>query len=262
MGPIEHYFVALAPAHNVSAEALKHAAAILGTDDYSLRLLLAGEMPRIVAQFANNPEAAALTKELASLGLTAISGDNTTLHQKSPDVFIAQAMQTGAKGVFFRGGHAEVKEIYTGDAFLILEGILPLPDQEPLGNKTEKKLNVPATLLMGGIPVWRKPKSVTSNTTPEEHFVRVYGPPPSAAPVEIRSGNFDYSSLGDKKGFSSAENFTTLVSELRRVFPGAIYDNHLTRYARGSLFPSISPEMLDQNIRLIYLFYIAARIDG
>ena len=229
----------------------------MSTDDYNVRLLLAGELPRIIARFQLREAAVALAQDLAALGLAAIAGSNSELRHTSSCGFMARGIQLVDNNVIFRNLSGETIRISETDGFLILEGLLPAGAQKKEG-KTKKTLNLPVTLLLGGIPVWSKSQSVGGPAGENEHFLRFYRPASAEPVVEIRSSGFDYSFLGEKKGFSSTENFKTAIATLRNIFPRAIYDNRLTRSDRADSSSASPQETLEQNCRLMYLFYVAS----
>jgi hypothetical protein len=260
MESIDSYFVALSPTHNFDDSRLKKTALILGTDDYNIRLLLAGEMPRIVAQFQAWEPAAALARELAELGLSVIAGSNLDLRQAYSRGFIAQVLQPDEKNVIFHDRSGETASICRDDALLILEGLLA-DGAEKKESKTIKTLNLPVSLLLGGIPVWSKYRTNADTTSQNDYFLRFYRPTSPEPVLEIRSGDLDYSFLGEKKSFSSTENFKTAVATMRSLFPHAVYDSRLTRNSRANASSSSSKETLERDSRLIYLFYVASQAD-
>jgi hypothetical protein len=254
------YFVALSPTHNFDDSLLKKAASMLGTDDYNIRLLLAGEMPRIVAQFQAGEQAASFAKELAELGLSAIAGSNLELQQAYPRGFIARAIQPEGKDVIFRGRSGEIMSICRDDALLIMEGLLA-DGAEKKESQTIKTLNLPVSLLLGGIPVWSKYRTSADTAGQNAYFLRFYRPTSPEPIIEIRSGDLDYSFLKEKKGLSSTENFKTAVDTLRSLFPQAAYDSRLTRNSRASVSAASPQETLERDSRLIYLFYVASQAE-
>ena len=258
MGQADRYFVALSPARDLDAGILKRVAEILGTDAYNARLLVAGEMPRIIAQFPSPEPALALARELTSLGLSAVSGSQQELLREYAPTFIAHSLRPGEPEVTFQDIQGETRKISQDSVFLILEGELPVPEAERQEVRTERKFNLQATLALGGIPVWRNKQIMVDKPGTYARFLRLYSHSSPEPLVEMRSGDFDYSSLGAKKGLSSTENFSTIGSELRGKFPRAVFDNRLTRTRRGSLSPFVSAETLEQYSRLIYMFYLVA----
>jgi hypothetical protein len=90
------------------------------------------------------------------------------------------------------------------------------------------KVNLPATLLTGGIPVMKR---VTSRTEEPrkvtEQFIRLYRRASDIPAVEIRQFDFDYSFLGDKMGLTATVNIAATVTALKQFFTGADFDDAL-----------------------------------
>ncbi len=121
------------------------------------------------------------------------------------------------------------------------------------------KLSVPATLLTGGIPVFRKVQDRTKTSSIKtEEFVRLYGWTSVEPIVEIFQYDFDYSSLAEKKRLSSLENMNIVTTELRSRFPLAAFDNRLTKHFKADVPFAMPGEEIEINCRLICLYYRAA----
>ena len=122
--------------------------------------------------------------------------------------------------------------------------------------KPQNKLSLTKTLLMGGIPIWRKADEKTITQSMEaEYFVRLYEPKSPNLIVEILQHHMNYSFLGIKIAVSSLTNFNTIVSNLREIFPRALFDNRLTK---SSTLPTSSSQVwqdIEANCKLIYLFH-------
>jgi hypothetical protein len=251
---VASHFVALSPTRILDDDLLSRVAEVLGKDAYNARLLLAGEMPHVVAQYHSEDLAIALADKLKALGLAAIAGSIIDLRQVASATFMAHSLQNVDQDVIFRAINGETIRISGDDIFLMLEGILPSIAQRKEG-QTEKKLNLPATLALGGIPVWRKSQTRTGPAEDSESFLRLYRSTSSQAVVEIRSRGFDYSFLAAKKGFSSEHNFKTATGALQGFFPEAIYDSRLARNSPVEFFNSTPQATTEGNLRLMYLFY-------
>ena len=124
--------------------------------------------------------------------------------------------------------------------------------------ETKMKLNVPITLLTGGIPVWRRVKEKTRDVAVQSvRFIRLYERSSMEPAIEILQYNFDYSFLGQKMTSSSLTNLGATAGKLRDAFPQAAFDDRLLKsFAAG--IPSASPQDgTEINCRLIYLYYQA-----
>ena len=245
-------YVAVAPPKTLSADLLKRAASLVGKEIVDVRLLLAGEMPRIIASYPNADTPDSIAQSLRDAGLVAFVCRDSEL-QNRPASFIARTMRSGEKKVIFgdrRGGEVSVG---AGDAFLIIRGRLQSPTQEKTST-TKMKLNVAATVLTGGLPIMRR---VTEKTAKEsfqaEDFVKIYDRRSSDPRIEMSQNHIDYSFLGPELTPSTPVNFNIVVTKLREWFSPAIFDERLTRRYKTDVPAARPSEALEINCKLIYL---------
>jgi hypothetical protein len=122
---------------------------------------------------------------------------------------------------------------------------------------TKLKLNLPATLATGGIPVFRRVKEDNEQTTVQmERFIRMYGQNSLEPIVEISQFGFDYSFLGEKITVSSFMNINTAADELRNMFLKAIFDDSLNENNT-----ELNGDQLEISCRLIYLSHNPKLLD-
>ncbi len=120
---------------------------------------------------------------------------------------------------------------------------------------TKTKINIPLTVMTGGIPIMRKVKEQNKGITfREEYFLRIYSRESAEHHIEILQNDFDYSTLGSQMGSSSLSNFNLLITNLIKLFPGAIFDDKLTKYANPNA-TSNTLSNVEVNCRLLYSFY-------
>ncbi len=249
-------YVAVAPPKTLSADLLKRVAFLVGKEIVDTRLLLAGEIPRIIASYPNTDTADSIAQSLRDAGLVAFVCRDSELRNR-PAGFIAHTVRSGEKEVIFgdrRGGEVRVE---AGDAFLIIRGRIQSATQEKTST-TKMKLNVAATVLTGGIPIMRR---VTEKTAKEsfqaEDFVKIYDRRSSDPRVEMFQNHVDYSFLGPELTPSTPANFKIVVTKLREWFPLAIFDERLTRRYKTDV-PAAGPaEALEINCKLIYFCHLA-----
>jgi len=256
--------VAVAPPKPLSADLLRRVASLVGKEIVDMRRLIAGEIPRIIASYPDPATADSVVQGLREAGLTAFLCPDSEL-QNRPAGFRAHTARSGEREVIFgdRGGR-EIR-VETGDAFLIIRGRMRSAGQEK-ASTTRMKLNVPATVLTGGIPIMRR---VTEKTAAEsfraEDFLKIYDRKSSDPRVEMFQNRIDYAFLGPELTPSTPVNFSIFVSRLREWFPLAIFDERLTRRF-GTDVPAAGPaEELEINSKLIYLGHLAmllARTEG
>lgn len=240
---------------------VKKVADIINKDLYGTRLLLAGNIPRIVAHYQDMPTAEPVARNLRALGLTAIVCRDSELRKPSRG-FKAHTLTLGEEGVIFQDRDGETKRIETANAFMILKGARQSYTEKKT-TSTRLKLNVPGTLLTGGIPVFRKVKENTRDISTEtECFVRLYDRISAEPSAEIFQYDFDYSFLGAKLASSTFTNLNTTITELRDRFTQAVFDDSLTRPIRVDI-PATTPEDdIEINCRLIFRYHQAVSNPG
>lgn len=247
--------IAVASPANLDTNLVRNVATLINKSHSQTRLLLAGELPQIIAHYDSIQIAESIIHNLRDLGLVAIACRDSELRH-FPQTFKAQTLEFKEKGVLFRDSAGREKRIVESNVFLVLVGrIETSAEAEPTKQKT--KFSLSRTLLMGGIPVWRR---VDEKTTPHsaqaECFARLYerkSPDPS---VDILQHHMNYSFLGAKIAASSFTNFGTVVLRLREVFPQAIFDNRLAKPSAPTTSSSQVWESIEINCKLIYLFRV------
>jgi hypothetical protein len=249
-------YVAAAPPITLDGELLKRVASLTGKEISDTRLLLAGEIPRIIASAPDTDTANSIAHGLREMGLVAFVCGDSELRNRSAS-FLAHTARSGAGEVLFkdrRGGEVRVE---AGDAFLIIRGRKKSTTQEK-GSTIKMKLNVAATVLTGGIPIMRP---VTQKTTKEsfqaEDFVRVFDRRSSDPRVELFQNHVDYAFLGPELTPSAPVNFNIVVTKLRQWFPLAIFDDRLTRHHKTDVPVTGPEEGLEINCKLIYFCHLA-----
>ena len=246
--------VALDPPELLEASLIKQVAVILKKDAYESRLLLSGKIPKLIAHFDSSEAAEATVKALTSLGLAAVTLADSELHKPSPSTteFTAHSLSFGEGEVRFSAKNGTVKTIGTKDLFLILYGKIrvPITTKE---TRTKMKFSMPATLMTGGIPVWRKSEeSVEDIAFQTGYFMRLYGWLAPEPKIEVFESKFDYAFLGTKIAPSSSANLRMLGLELKKMFPKAVFDSRLTDY-----IPITQGNEIEVTCKLIYLCHRA-----
>ena len=147
----------------------------------------------------------------------------------------------------------------SGKVFLILKGRKQTYTEEEKTD-TRMKFSLPATVLTGGIPIWRRVKKQTRDTSLQsEYFMRLYDGKSPGTGIEILQNYINYSALGTEMTFSPLTNFSKLAKKLREIFPLAIFDDRLTKFSGVSASPGQIQEDIEIKCRLIYLFYLMTR---
>ena len=252
----EMIHVAIAPPSTLEAELVEKVAAIVNTYRYDTRLLLTGQIPKIIAHCQSMQVAESMAQRLRDLGLLAIVCKDSELHTPSR-TFRAHTMEFREGAVVFWDKGGQERSMESSNVFLILKGRKHTYTAEEKTD-TKMKFSLPATVLTGGIPIWRRVRQQTKDTSlRSEYFMRLYDRKSSATSVEILQGHMNYSVLGTRMTFSSLTNFSTLTAKLREILPQAIFDDRLTKSPEVNV-PSVrGQDDLETKLRLIYLCHVA-----
>jgi hypothetical protein len=243
--------ILVAPPEKIETSLVKEVAGILQKDPYETRLLLSGVIPKLFGHYQSIKEAEDVTARLKALGLTVVVSSDTDLRQSKAGHFTAHALTWGDHDVTFLDKTGRTLKIENKNVFLILKGKFFLYSDKEI-TTTKMKFSLSGTLMTGGFPVWRKVQERSKDTSTEVgYFVRLYDRVWIEPRVEIIENNFDYSSLGANITPSSFTNFNALVTQLKSVFPTALYDDRLSQPAGASSFDRA--EETELNCKLVYL---------
>jgi hypothetical protein len=252
MADDEIVHIALAPPADLDAGVVESVAAVIGRSPYDTHLLLSAKIPRIVTHCDSRQMAESLVQNLRELGLAAIACRDSEL-RRLPQTFQAQTLGLGEREVIFRDKAGREKKIAASGVFLILVGRIET-SVETETTRTKTKFSLGRTLLMGGIPMWRRvDEKTTTQSIQTEYFARLYGRKSADPSVDILQHHLNYSFLGAEVAASSFTNFGTVVQRLREVFPKAIFDDRLA--SPSGLTASSGREDMEINCRLIFLFH-------
>jgi hypothetical protein len=248
--------VAIAPPDRIEESLIKKVAAIIGKDLYGTRLLLAGKLPKIIADYDDMPVAEQVVQNLRALGLVVLVCKDSEL-RKPLYSYRALSVQFEEQTVLFHDKDGQEKRLRIADVFLILRGKIQT-FQEAEVTRTRMKFSLPATLLTGGIPIWRRVQEESKDRSfQSECFVRLYDRMSMEPVVEVFQHSLDYAFLGDRKGFTSLTNFNIFVAKIRELFSQAIFDDRLVELSGGDMLSSISNDKIEISFRLLHLYYRA-----
>jgi hypothetical protein len=254
MAEHEIVHVAMVPSHTLEANLTEKVAAIVGKDLYRTRLLLAGEIPRIIAHYDTIQMAELTAQKLKALGLVAFLCQDSELRHPS-QAYRAQTLRFEERAIQFWDKGGQVIIMDSGNTFLVIKGRMQTYT-ETKTTRTKRKFNLPATVLTGGIPIWRTVKEETTNkSTQNECFVRLYDRMSAEPLVEVRQYDLDYSFLGAKMVSSSLGNFNTVATKIRDTFPKAIFDDRLMKPFRVDISSATPHQGIDINCKLIYFYH-------
>ncbi|PPD57484.1 hypothetical protein [Dehalogenimonas etheniformans] len=254
----EVFHVAAMPPAELSSELITRIANAVAQPDYQIRFQFAGRLPRMIGHFRNEDAAIAATRSLSALGLTAFVVSESELRQPVSPKLVAHSASSENDRTSFSSRNGNTESLTGSDVFMILAARRTSVVEEGTSEKTMMKVNVPATLLSGGIPLMKRIVSKGREAqTITEQFIRLYGEKSIAPAIEICQFDFDYSFLGGRMGPTAAGNFSTLVDVLRKSFPKAYFnDSMLTGFAAGSDGDS-RIDIVEQNCLLLVRYYQA-----
>jgi hypothetical protein len=244
--------LAVASPDNIETSLVKEAALMLKKDPYETRMLLTGKLPKLIAHYQSVEEAATIARQLKTLGLVAFTVNDSELGKSPATRFSARALELVEQEIVFRDNNNRTLKLETKDVFLILKGKYQISSDKPV-TTTRMKFNLGATLITGGIPVWRK----VTNEGETGYFVRIYNRDSAESLVEFFENSFNYSSLGAGIAPSSTTNLNSIVGKLKAAFPLAIFDDRLTQPIGITEVYDKKANAVELNCKLIYLYYQA-----
>lgn len=248
--------VAVAPPATLDEELVKKVSAIVGKSPYETRLRLTGKIPKIIANYDILSRAESAAVNLRALGLIIIVASDSEL-RKPPQIFKAQNLKLEEGAITFSDRSSQSKRMEVTQVFLILKGRMQIYT-ETEETKTKRKLNVTATLLMGGIPITKKVKEKSKNTSYQtENFIRLYDRRSPEVTVQISQPDFDYSFLGPEMVSSAAANYAIAVRKIREAFPQAIFDDELIEAFGANIQGTMVRDTIEANCKLIFLYHRA-----
>jgi len=257
---VEHevVHVAIAPPAAIDEELVKKVSAIVATNLYETRLRLAGKIPKLIAHYDNMQIAESTARSLKELGLVAIVCTDSEL-RKSPQIYRAHTLKLEEQAVLFSDRGGQTMRMESGEIFLVLRGRMQTYIEKEV-TRTTKKLNITATVLMGGIPIRKKVKEKTvERSVQTEGFMRFYYRVSPEPVIEILQHDFDYSFLGAEMASSSMANLNTAVAKVKNAFPQAIFDDRLVAPFGADAHSAVSKENIEMHCKLIYWYHQAVK---
>jgi hypothetical protein len=254
MAGLEITHVAVLPPPTLDSTLVANVAAIINKDLYATRLLLTGKMPKLIAHCPSPGEAASVIERLKALGLAAVVCEDAFL-RRPPAVFKVRTLAISSTEVSFRDQAGEIKRVNPLQAFLLLQGSHTAVT-ETKKTVTEVKFSISKTIMLGGIPVFSKKKAeVTDRSENSELFLRLYDRESAENVIEFSQFGLDYSFLGEKRSLSSVTNFNSVIGEIRRLFPDAIFDDKLVGIQGVKTSSVTAGNDTEVNCKLLYLYY-------
>jgi hypothetical protein len=252
MATYEIFHIAIASSAAIEADLAVRVAAIINKDAYGTKLLLSRKVPVIIAHSNTQSNAEKIAGKLRELGLTTTVFTDSEL-RKSAQTFRAHILKFEPEAILCEDKTRQTFRIESDSVFLVISGKMQTYT-ETSETETRTEVNVKATLMTGGIPILRKVRQTTKNTTTEtECFIRFYNHASAEPCIDIFQHDFNYSCLGAEMTLSSYLNFNLLVIRIKEKFPQVILDTRLM----GP--PFMSHGNFDINCRLMYWYHLNMR---
>jgi hypothetical protein len=200
-----------------------------------------GNGPALVASFADIEMAQALAKKLNQVGFETLIVDALAVRGRVGH-FIVRRFQLNKWSLLIESSGGQQEEFPYDVVDLLMPGtsIIGVSETKTV---TERKLSIGKTLLSGGIPMTSKVERQEEVTTEERGKV-LYLYAGKLSPVVFSQNGMTYDGFGVDMKLSRELNFAYLISELRRLCPGAGYDDRLlNRVGQARLLgPTLPPE--------------------
>lgn len=224
-----------------TAELVQALAGALGITVFEARPRLIGGGPSVVARFADPEPALALAKKLNQCGFATLVVDSAAVCGRAGH-FIVRRFELDERSMRIETGDGQRAEIPYAEIDLLLPGTSIVGSSETK-TVTERKFDIGKTLLSGGIPLTKKIERQEEVATEERGKV-LYLYAGQRPPAFFSQNGMSYDGFGPAMKMSRELNFTHLISELRRLSPGAVFDERLLNRAGQVrvLGPALNPE--------------------
>jgi len=221
------HIVAICHWKDESAELVQALASALGVTAYEARPRMFGNGPAVVASFADPERAHNLARKLDQSGFTALVFDATAVRSRAGHV-IVRRFELKKWSMSIEAGDGQQTDIPYDEVDLLLPcmSIVGILETKTV---TDRKLSIGKTILSGGLPVTRKVEYQEEVST-EERTRLLYAYAGRRAAIFSQNG-VTFDGLGDAMKMSRELNFAHLTNELRRLCPGALYDDRLLNQA-------------------------------
>ena len=253
MPEIDVVHLAIAPPAALDGELVKKVAAIVGKTPYETRFRLSGKIPKIIANYDTMQMAELAAQGLRELGLVVLLCTDSELRRPWL-IFKARSLKFEEQAITFYDKAGQARQMDAGETFIILSARMQAYTETQV-TETTRKLNITATLLLGGIPITKKAeKKVTSRSYQTESFLRLYGRTSPEPALQIRQHEFDYTFLGTEMVTSATANFGMTIKKIREAYSQAIFDDSLIEPFGADMPVAIVQDTIEANCKLIYWY--------
>lgn len=213
----------------------------LGITIFEARQRTIGNGPAVVANFADPGQALALAKRLNQSGIATLIVDAEEVRGRA-GYLICRRFELNDASMRIEQADRQRAEIPYGEIDLLLPAtsIVEYSEKKTI---TKRTFSIGKTIMAGGIPMSKKVERQAEMTIEERGKV-LYLYAGSRVPIVFSQNGMIYDGLGAAMKLTRELNFTYLISELRRLSPGAVYDDRLRNRAGlvRLLGPALDPE--------------------
>lgn len=187
--------LAVEPPASLTAELVAGAAGVLQREPCDTRLMLTGEVPKIIAHYQDVSEAETTAGKLRALGIQAMVVPGALLDSYG-HILKACEMEIRLQSFLFKDEAGSEMKLNAGDIGLIIKGCLR-ESLERTDTRQKLRFNLAGTLLAGGIPIFRNvSEKTTARSVQAEYFIRLYPREPGSPVVDIYRELMNYVSWG------------------------------------------------------------------
>ncbi len=215
----------------------------LGTVAFEACQKLAGGSPVVIATFADQDHACALVDGLTQEGLPAFLID-TEVVRKNQSACYVHRFALGEEALKVESRDGESCRIEYGTIDLLLVAICKAGEIQTKGTETSRKFSLGKTLLAGGLPMTKQVKT-DKIVTVEERDESLWLYTHERALFIFDRPLMNYAGLGEAMQLTRDLNFAYLKKNLKRLAPGARFDDRLLKRAAmiRLIGPALNPEV-------------------
>ena len=215
----------------------------LGTVAFEARQKLSGGSPVVIATFADEDHARALVASLTQEDLPAFMIDTEDVRKHQSACYVHRFV-LGEEALKVESRDGDSCEIEYGTIDLLLVAICKAGEIQTTGAETSRKFSLGKTLLAGGLPMTKQVKT-EKIVTVEERDESLWLYTHDRALFIFDRPVMNYDGLGEAMQFTRELNFNHLKNELKRLAPGARFDNRLLKRAAmiRLIGPALNPEV-------------------
>ena len=215
----------------------------LGTVAFEARQKLASGSPVVIATFADHDHARVLADSLIQEELPTFLIDTEEVRKHQSPCYVRRFV-LGEEALKVESRDGESCEIEYGTIDLLLVAICKAGEIQTTGTETSRKFSLGKTLLAGGLPMKKQVKTEKTVTVEERDEVLWLYTHDRALFIFDRPV-MNYAGLGEAMQLTRDLNFAHLKNELKRLAPGARFDDRLLKRAAmiRLLGPALNPEV-------------------